>query len=144
MNLVIPVLIGLLGGVAIGFQNPLASMMGQRVGILQSVFIIHLGGALLAGVLMLAVPGGQLGAWRSVPWYALAAGALGVTLVASITFTIPRLGVAATVGLVVATQLTIAAWLDHYGYFGVDVRAFDLSRLAGVVFLLAGAWLVLR
>ncbi len=144
MNLVIPILIGLLGGVAIGFQNPLASMMGQRVGILQSVFIIHLGGALLAGVLMLAVPGGQLGAWRSVPWYALAAGALGVTLVASITFTIPRLGVAATVGLVVATQLTIAAWLDHYGYLGVDVRAFDLSRLAGVVFLLAGAWLVVR
>jgi transporter family-2 protein len=144
MNLVLPVLIGLLGGIAIGFQNPLAAMMGERVGILQSVFIIHLGGALLAGALIVAIPGGQLSAWRSVPWYALAAGALGVMLVASITFTIPRIGVAATVGLVVATQLTIAAWLDHYGLLGVEVRAFDLSRLAGVAFLLAGAWLVLR
>lgn len=144
MNLVLPVLVGLLGGVAIGFQNPLASMMGERVGILQSVFVIHLGGAVLAGMMMLAIPGGNIGAWRTVPWYALAAGALGVMLVASITFTIPKIGVAATVGLVVATQLTIAAWLDHYGLLGVDVRAFDLSRLAGVVFLLAGAWLVLR
>ena len=144
MRLLLPIIISLLGGVAIGLQNPLASLMGQRIGILQGAFIIHLGGTIVAGGLLLAVPGGNLAAWRSVPWYALSAGVLGVTLVSAISFAIPRIGVAATVGLVVATQIGLAAWLDHYGLLGLDVRLFDAWRFIGVVLLMVGAWLVLR
>lgn len=144
MHFFLPVIISLIGGVAIGLQNPLASLMGQRVGILQGAFIIHLGGAIVAGGLILAVPGGNLAAWRSVPWYALGAGTLGVALVSAISFAIPRIGVAATMGLVVAIQIAIAAWLDHYGYLGVSVRLFDAWRLLGIALLMTGAWLVLR
>ena len=144
MQFLLPVIISLLGGVAIGLQNPLASLMGQRIGILQGAFIIHLGGTIVAGGLLLAVPGGNLAAWRSVPWYALGAGVLGVTLVSAISFAIPRIGVAATVGLVVATQIVLAAWLDHYGLLGLDVRLFDTWRFMGIVMLMVGAWLVLR
>lgn len=144
MHFLLPIIISLLGGVAIGLQNPLASLMGQRIGILQGAFIIHLGGTLLAGGLILAVPGGNLGAWRSVPWYALGAGALGVALVSAISFAIPRIGVAATVGLLIATQIIMAAWLDHNGLLGASVRLFDAWRFVGVVLLMVGAWLVLR
>lgn len=142
--ILLSILIGLLGGVAIGFQNPLASLMGQRIGILEGAFIIHLGGTLVAGALILGVPGGQLAAWRTVPWYALGAGALGVVLISAISFTIPRIGVAATVGLVLAAQLSIAAWLDHYGLLGADVHAFDQWRFVGLLLLIAGTYLVLR
>ncbi len=144
MQFFLPVIISLLGGVAVGLQNPLASLMGQRIGILQGTFIIHLGGTIVAGGLLLSVPGGNLAAWRSVPWYALGTGALGVTLVSAVSFAIPRIGVAATVGLVVATQIGLAAWLDHYGLLGLDVRLFDTSRFIGLVLLMLGAWLVLR
>ncbi len=144
MHFLLPIIISLLGGVAIGLQNPLASLMGQRIGILQGAFIVHLGGTLVAGGLILAVPGGNLAAWRSVPWYALGAGALGVALVSAISFAIPRIGVAATVGLVVATQIIMAAWLDHNGLLGASVRLFDAWRFVGVVLLMVGAWLVLR
>jgi len=67
-----------------------------------------------------------------------------VTLVSAISFAIPRIGVAATVGLVVATQIGLAAWLDHYGLLGLDVRLFDTWRFIGMVLLMVGAWLVLR
>ncbi len=142
--ILVSILIGLLGGVAIGFQTPLASLMGQRIGILEGAFIIHLGGTLLAGAMILGVPGGQLTAWKTVPWYALGAGALGVVLISAISFTIPKIGVAATVGLVMAAQLTIAAWLDHYGLLGAGVHAFDQWRFVGLLLLIAGTWLVLR
>jgi transporter family-2 protein len=142
--ILLAILAGLVAGAAIGVQNPLASIMGQRVGLLQSAFIIHVGGAAMAGVLLLLVPGGQLAAWRTVPWYALAAGGLGVILITSVSFTIPRIGIAATVGLLVAAQLTVGAWLDHHGYLEVTVRTFDAWRALGLVLLLAGTWLVLR
>ncbi len=143
-SMLLSAIVGVLGGIAIGFQNPLAAMLGRRLGILESVFIIHIGGALVAGVPLLLLGGGGLAAWRAAPPYALAAGALGVVLIGAIAFTIPRIGVAAAVGVIVAAQLTIGAWLDHHGYLGTTVRPVDPGRVIGIVLLLVGAWLVLR
>lgn len=142
--ILLAIIAGLIAGAAIGVQNPLASIMGQRVGLLQSAFIIHVGGAVIAGLLLLVVPGGHLGAWRAVPWYALAAGGLGVILITSVSFTIPRIGIAATVALLVAAQLSVGAWLDHHGYLEVATRAFDGWRALGIALLLGGTWLVMR
>lgn len=142
--IVFSLLIGVLGGIAIGFQNPLASMMGTRIGLFQGAFIIHLSGALVAGLLVFIAPGGQLAAWRSVPWYALWAGALGVIVVVAVTFTIPRVGVAATVGIVMTAQLIVAAWLDHNGFLGSAIHTFDGMRALGMTLLVAGTWLVLK
>lgn len=142
--LLVAALVALLAGVAIGFQNPVASMIGQRVGLLGAALAVHVAGAVVAGVLLLAVPGAAQPGWRGVPWLMLAAGALGVVFISSISYTIPRIGIAATVGLMLTAQLAIAAWLDHRGLLGVAVRPFDLGRLVGLALLIVGAWLVLR
>ena len=47
-SILLIILIGLAGGVAVGLQSPLASMLSQRLGVLESIFIVHLGGALAA------------------------------------------------------------------------------------------------
>ncbi|HMZ07627.1 MAG TPA: DMT family transporter, partial [Anaerolineales bacterium] len=59
------VLIGLVGGMAIGVQGPMSSIITQKLGPLESVFIIHIGGAVAALIPMIFV-GTRLGAWRSV------------------------------------------------------------------------------
>ncbi len=143
-TLVIVIVIGLMGGFAAGVQGPLASLMAKDVGTWGSVFLIHLGG-LLGSALILLWPGAsRLSAWREVPWYALIAGLLGLVLLSSLTFCIPRRGVAATMTLIVVGQLVVAACLDHFGIFVEATRAFDLSRLLGMVVLLAGTWLMVR
>ncbi len=145
MSLVlVSVLVGLLGGVAVGIQNPIAALMGQRVGILESAFIVHLGGAVLAGVPLALGSGGGLGRWRELPWYALLAGGLGVVLVSAVSFVVPRLGIAATLSLLVAAQLGVGLVLDHYGLLGLPFRPVDPARVLGMGLLLAGCWLVLR
>ena len=90
---VLIILIGLAGGAAVGLQSPLASMISQRLGILESVFIVHLGGAIIALVpLLLFMGGGKLSQWRSVPWYALCAGVFGLIVITAISYMIPRGG----------------------------------------------------
>jgi transporter family-2 protein len=64
-SLVPIILLGLLGGIAVGIQSPLASLISQRLGLLESVFIVHLGGALCAGLPLIFKGGGQLPAPRS-------------------------------------------------------------------------------
>ncbi len=137
-------LVGLAGGVAVGLQGPLASLMSQRIGTLESVFIVHLGGAVLAGLFLLAARGGNLGAWRTVPWYALAAGIFGLVVLSAVSITIPRIGVATTVTLVVMAQLITGALLDQFGLLGAATRSLDPVRLIGIGVLFLGTWLIMQ
>jgi len=143
-NLLLVLIVGLAGGVAVGLQAPLTSMMSGRLGTFESVFIVHLGGAILAGLPLLVMRGGNLGAWRGVPWYALAAGALGLVVLSAVSYTIPHIGVATTVTLIVVAQLVTAALLDHFGLLGATVRVLDPARLLGIVVLFAGTWMIMR
>lgn len=143
-SLIVVVLIGLLGGVAAGLQGPLAGTLSKHVGLMGSIFIVHLGGT-LASALFLAWPGAaDLTAWRSAPWYALGAGLLGLVLVGALAFCIPRIGAVATITLIIAAQLIVAACLDHFGWLVEAVRTFDASRVLGVVVLFLGTWLIVR
>ena len=137
-------LVGLAGGIAIGFQAPLSSMISQRLGMIESVFIIHLGGTLVALVPLMFMRGGRLGGWQQLPWYALGAGAFGLVLITAISYTIPRLGAAATITLIVAGQLMVALLLDHFGLLGMAVRPLQLPRLVGIAVVFAGVWLMVR
>ncbi len=142
MILVIMVAVG--GGVAISLQSLFSGVIGSKLGILESVFLVHLGGLLLASVLLLFVGGGNIATWRSVPWYALCAGFLGVAIIASISYAVPRLGLATTLTLSIVVQLVLGAILDHFGLLGATVRPLGLSRVVGMIVLFAGTWLIIR
>jgi transporter family-2 protein len=145
MQTLIPmILVGLLSGVAVGLQSPLASMITQRLGMLESIFIVHIGGAIVIFIPLLFLKGGNLGNWRSLPWYALAAGTMGLIVVGGVSFLIPRIGVAASITLIIAGQLVLSAVLDHYGLLGVHVRHMDLQRILGLLVVFLGAWLTVR
>lgn len=138
------VAIGLLGGVAAALQGPLSGIIGKDTSLLGSIFIIHLGGLLGAGLLMLVPGAGGLTGWRNVPWYALCGGLLGIVLIGALSFCVPRLGAAATFSLIIAAQLTVGVLLDHFGVLVEAARSADASRAIGVVVLFLGAWLVVR
>lgn len=138
------ILIGLAGGIAVGLQSPMASMISQRLGILESVFIIHIGGALIALLLLLFTGGGKLAQWRSVPWYALGAGVFGLIVIGAISFMIPRVGVAAAIIAIVAGQLLVSTVLDHFGWLGAMVRPMDPTRAIGLAIVLVGVWLTVK
>ena len=143
-SLVLIILLALLGGIAVGIQSPLASLMSQRLGLLESILIINLGGALCAGVPLILMGGGQLSAWQRIPWYGLGAGAFGLVVIGAVSAAIPRVGASATIILIVAGQLIVGVLIDQFGVFDTLVRPLDLLRVAGLVLVLLGAWLVIR
>jgi transporter family-2 protein len=141
---ILAILIGLTGGVAVALQGPLASLMSQRIGVTGSLFIIHLGGLIGAALLLLTIGSGNLKDWRSVPWYALAAGVLGLVVLGAVSYTIPRIGAAATVTLIVVAQLVLSSVLDHFGLLETSVRPIGLTRIIGMGVLFIGTWLMVR
>lgn len=138
------VAIGLLGGVAVGTQAPIAGAMAQRVGGASSSLIVHLGGSVASAFLLLVRGGENIHEWRQLPWYMLGCGVFGLVLYLSLSYTIPRVGAAAAITMLIVGQLLAGMVIDHYGAFGIAARALDVNRMVAVVLLLAGAYLMVR
>ena len=143
-SIIIIILIGLMGGVAVGIQAPLSSMISQRLGIMESIFIVHLGGAIAVLIPLLFYGGGKLGQLRSVPWYALCAGVFGLVVIFSMSYMIPRIGVATSLIILLSGQLLIGTVLDHFGLLGAAIRPLDLTRILGLAVVMGGVWLCVK
>jgi bacterial/archaeal transporter family-2 protein len=144
LNGLFVILIGVIGGVAVGIQAIIAGAMGQRVGGTASSFIVHLSGMLLSGVLLILRGGEDIRNWRQLPWYMLGAGIFGLILYQSINVTLPRLGGTMMITLIIIGQLLTGVLIDHFGWLGVPVHPVNLGRALGVALLLAGGFLIAR
>ena len=144
MQIWLVILIGLIGGVGVGLQVPIAGAMGQRVGGIASSFIIHLSGAILSGLFLFLRGGEKIRDWTTLPWYMLIAGIFGLILYLTINVTLPRLGSTMMVSLIIVGQLMAGVVIDHFGLLGVATRHIDLPRAIGLVVLVLGAYLIAR
>ena len=137
-------LLAAIGGVAAALQAHFMGLMDRNLGTRESVFITYAFGGLVAVLGMLFWRGGNLRAWQQTPWYSLTAGMLGLIIVGTIAYTVPRVGLSRAFTAIVAAQFTIAAIIDHYGLLGATARPLDPSRLLGIGVMIAGVWLMVR
>ena len=144
LGTIIGVIIGLTGGIAVGIQSPLSGVMSEKVGGAASSFIIHVSGAIVSGVLLLGRGGEKIENWRILPWYMFGLGSLGVVLYLTLSYTIPKMGATSAVTLIIVGQLIMGLLLDSFGWFGLPTRPIEITRMFGVVLLLAGSYLMVK
>ena len=133
-------------GLAGSIQVAVMARLGDRVGIASALAFATLLTALLATVILLIARrslGGIVDAARQPLWLWIGAVA-GLFIVFTITFAGARIGTAATVGIIIAGQLVMAALIDRFGLFGSDQIGLGWARLTGLVLLAVGAALSLR
>jgi transporter family-2 protein len=140
---VILVGIALVGGMAVALQGQFMGQMDRNIGTAESVFITYGIGAVIAGLMMLLLKGGALStAFTAVPSYTFISGILGLIIVSSIGYTVPRLGVTAALTLVLVGQYFLATLIDSNGWFGTPIREIGFKQISGLLVILAGAYLV--
>jgi transporter family-2 protein len=138
------ILVGLIGGIAVGIQSPISGAMGQKIGATASSVIVHLSGFILSLVFLVFRGGERIREWHTLPWYMIGAGFLGLILIQSISVTLPRLGATTMVALIIIGQLLMGVLLDTFGWLGVTARPVEATRIIGVVVLLIGGYLVIK
>lgn len=138
--------LALVAGLAGSVQAAVMGRFGERVGSAEAVTWATLLSVVIATAALLVVRGGLGGladAWHAPKWLWLGA-LMGTFIVFTITFASPRIGTAATIGLLVAGQLAAGAVIDRYGLFGFEKIALGWPRALGLLLLAAGAVLILR
>ena len=133
-------------GLAGSIQVALMSRLGERIGVLDALAFSTALTAGIAVVILLLARASLAGFERAVhqPWWMLLGGVMGLVIVFSITYAGPRIGVTATVGILIAGQLAMGAVIDRWGLFGSERIALHWPRLAGIALLAVGAALSLR
>ena len=133
-------------GLAGSVQVALMSRLGERIGVLEAVVFSTALTAAIAFVVLVLARRSVAGFERAVhqPWWMLLGGVMGLLIVFTITYAGPRIGVAATVGILIAGQLAMGAAIDRWGLLGSQRIALHWPRLLGIALLAVGAALSLR
>jgi transporter family-2 protein len=141
------VALALVAGLAGSIQVAVMGRFGERIGSFEALAANLAFSTIIAVTVLLVVRQSLAGfgdALRSPWWYWVGGGGMGVVVVLTITVVTPRLGAAATIALLIAGQLAMAAAIDRYGWFGVEKVALSWPRALGLLLLAAGAVLALR
>ena len=139
--------LALVAGLAGSIQVAVMGRFGERIGTFEALAANLIFSAIIATAVLLVLRQSLAGfgdALRSPWWYWVGGGGMGVVVVLSITVVTPRIGAAATIGLLIAGQLAMGVVIDTYGLFGVEKVALSWPRILGVLLLATGALLALR
>jgi bacterial/archaeal transporter family-2 protein len=80
----------------------------------------------------------------SAPLYGYLGGIIVATYVVMITLLVPKIGVGTAIGLIVTGQIICAVMIDHFGLFNVPVHSISVSRVAGMLLMIGGVYLVMK
>jgi transporter family-2 protein len=135
-----------LSGTLVALQAPTNAMLSRAVGSPVNAALISFAVGLLALIIAVLALGVRPNPaeMRSLPWYAWTGGLYGAIFVAIAAFAAPRIGVTQLLICSIAGQIMMALMLDKFGAFGLPKSDISPMRLAGVVLVLAGVFLVRR
>jgi bacterial/archaeal transporter family-2 protein len=132
-------------GIAGAVQAAVMGELGERTGVFPALAFSGVVSVVLGLALLLVAKQSFRGLGDVVrePVWLWTGGALSVLIILAITVASPRIGLAATIGTIIALNLAMAAAIDRFGWFGLDRIGIGWTRAAGLVFLGIGAALTL-
>jgi transporter family-2 protein len=133
-------------GLAGAVQAAVMGELGDRVGIVPALafaVLVSLACALTALLVWERSFRGVRAVLHEPAWLWLG-GVMSVFIVFAITVGPPRIGVTATIAIVIAGNLVAAALIDRFGLFGVERVGLAAPRIAGIALLAIGAALTLK
>ena len=139
------VLTAVVGGL-IALQAPINSQLGKTIGTFQAAFVSFLIGTIALAVIAAFAKGGfsEVGEARGLSWYYLIGGLLGAIYVTTVLVTVRDLGAGGVVAATIAGQLTLGVVLDQLGWLGVEKDPVTVTKIAGVLLLALGVFLIVR
>jgi transporter family-2 protein len=139
------IIVVLLAGVGLAVQAPTNAALAKASGsVLLASLVSFLVGSVVLALAWAAIDRTAPSALRGAPAWAWIGGLYGACFVAAMAYAAPRLGLATTLTIAIASQLAMALVLDHFGLLGLKVAPVSLGRIAGVALVLAGIVFVRR
>ena len=146
-NLILPALLTVCAGISVLVQQVFnANLKAELDSAAWSGFVSYFLGVMFMVCLAVAVrdPVPSASTLARVPLWAWGGGIFGAIFIALSIVTIPKLGGAGYIALLVTGQMLAGMAFDQFGWLGIPERQIDVPRLLGVALLVAGVVLIRR
>lgn len=142
------ILCGLGAGCLLGTQPSVNGFLGQNVAHpIQATVISFSSGTAIVILLALVMgifPPRFVNPPSSFPWWAWFGGAIGVVMVTTSLFFVPRVGSLVWFAAIMTGQTGIAIVIDHFGLLGNPKSTATPLRLVGALLLIAGVIVIVQ
>lgn len=139
LELVLPLIIAALSGLAMTFQGAINAALKEKIGVAPMSLVVHLIGliiSLAAVVVFTGIPKFQ--DFRNAPLYSYLGGILNVAIIGGVAYAIAKTGATIGISAILIGQLGTAVVLDHFGIFTLEKIPFSWIRIVGVLLMLVG------
>lgn len=135
-----------IAGACLPLQAGINGQLAKHVSSVLAAGLISFGVGTLALLLVVLAQREMpaFGVLRGVSWWQWCGGFLGVFFIVTAAFAGPRVGAVLFMALVIAGQLAMAVMLDHFGWAGFKEAPISLGKIAGLLAIGAGIWLIRR
>lgn len=138
------ILMAAVGGL-IALQPAINAGLGRATGNIAAALVsFAIGTLLLAAIVVVSGQASGLSDTFDVRWYYLLGGALGAAYVFTALVTVSTIGAGGVAAATITGQLTLSVVIDRLGILGLEQQPITVDRVAGVVLLLAGTYLIVR
>jgi transporter family-2 protein len=134
-------------GALIALQAPINATLGDSIGTVAAATVNFVVGAVILVVVAVVFAGGfgSLSDAGELPWYyTFGGGLVGAAFVVVAIVTVPTLGAGGVTAATLAGQLAASLVIDRLGILGLAEREITIGRIAGVILLLLGTYMVVR
>lgn len=138
-------LMALVAGMSVPTQAGINAQLGlwTRSPVLASAISFTVGTLTLAFYsLVTRIPLPSFATIGNHPWWIWIGGSLGAFFVTATIVLVPRLGATTMVASILAGQMFASLLLDHFGWLGYPHQPISLGRIAGVILVCGGIWLI--
>jgi transporter family-2 protein len=132
------ILFSIAAGVFICLQSVFNTRLGDKIGFWETNTFVHGTGFAITFIVMMIIGNGSYAKIGEVNKLYLLGGLLGALILFCVMNAISALGATYSVAILLVTQLIAATLIDSLGLFNSPVIKFDISKLLGIVVMIAG------
>lgn len=137
-------IITLIAGMFMSIQSIFNTKLGEKVGMLESTFIVHSVGLLTALFLVLLFGKGSLKEVAHVKKVYLIGGMFGVGIVFGVMKSFQHLGPMKAMSLLVISQLCSSLIIETFGLFGAERISLTVNKPLGILIMIIGFFVLKR
>lgn len=138
VNVLIGVMCSIIAGFLMSIQGVFNTRLTEKIGLSAAGVIIQGTGLVLSLVVLMFYKDGSFKRLTEVNKLYLTGGLIGVAIVYTVVLGMKSLGPACAVAVILVAQLLAAAGIELFGLFDTKHVCFHMSKLAGLLLMIAG------
>ena len=132
------ILVSILAGAAMSVQGVLNTGLGRHIGQLHANAFVQTLALACSLIILLFARNGSFSSLSDSPPVFWFGGILAVAITLGVMLAMKTLGPASAVSIILISQLTFAALIEFFGWFGAEKAAFGLNKFIGLAAMIAG------